>query len=170
VTYGVAQAAHFGWKYLEKGTILTSWNEQVEKTTGKQQLFTLQFIAKQGGKLSDFLQISPRYLPAEAYAANGQRLRPKLQFEQENAAIALFQNTPNPFAEVTTIRFYLPSATGARLTIFTGEGKPLYTINRQFDSGPQEVTIDKNALTGAGVYFYVLEADGYRFVRRMILL
>jgi len=169
VTHGVTQAAHFGWRYLDEGTILTSWNDQVERTD-EQRLFTLKFTSQQGGKLSDFLKISPRYLTPEAYAPNGQWLRPKLQFAQAKSAMALYQNTPNPFAEVTTIRFFLPSATDAQLTIFTGEGKPLYTINRQFDSGNQEVTIDKNALPGGGVYFYVLEADGFRFVKRMILL
>lgn len=84
--------------------------------------------------------------------------------------IVIYQNYPNPFNPQTTISFSLPKATPVKLRIYDVLGKHLATlVDQYFDSGVHSVTWDaRNQSTG--VYFYVIEIEGKRFSRKMLLL
>jgi Chaperone of endosialidase len=81
----------------------------------------------------------------------------------------LFQNVPNPFNNVTEIRFSLPETVrAASLLVFDMNGKQL----RSFDvaeRGLGSVRISANELS-TGMYLYTLLADGKEIgTRRMII-
>lgn len=80
----------------------------------------------------------------------------------------LYQNTPNPFKEQTTIRFNLPEkAQNAYIYIFDMSGKMQKQI--PVDSSMQSVTIEGYELS-AGMYIYSLVIGGKEIqTRRMIL-
>ena len=80
----------------------------------------------------------------------------------------LYQNTPNPFKEQTTIRFRLADdATNAAICIFDMSGKMLKKL--PVSSGMTRVTINGWEL-GEGLYLYSLVVNGREIdTRRMIL-
>lgn len=80
----------------------------------------------------------------------------------------LYQNTPNPFTEKTTIRFALPSdAQNAFIYIFDMSGKMLRQI--PVTSDMTSITINGYELS-AGMYIYSLAINGQEIeTKRMIL-
>ena len=93
-----------------------------------------------------------------------------LDFGITEKAFKLYQNTPNPFKDVTTISFDLPVATTVQLTIFDVSGKLMKSINGDFDKGYNEVQINKSELAENGIYFYNLETASHVAKKRMILI
>lgn len=91
------------------------------------------------------------------------------------AAIALAQNSPNPFTRTSVIRFAIPRSQRASLRIFDISGRQLRTLV----DGPLQAGLYQRVWDGrndagerlaAGVYFYSLvTADGTRN-RRMVML
>ncbi|MDR1370838.1 MAG: T9SS type A sorting domain-containing protein [Dysgonamonadaceae bacterium] len=84
------------------------------------------------------------------------------------AGATLQQNTPNPFTEQTTIRYYLPQdVRSASVCIFDLQGKMLKKLDAP--AGDQTLTISGSELR-AGTYLYALIADGKKVnTKRMIL-
>jgi hypothetical protein len=88
----------------------------------------------------------------------------------------LNQNYPNPFNPSTTIRFGLPYACMAKLTVYNILGQQVaLLLNKELPAGYLEVPW--NAHTASGLYFYRLEATslnnpGRRYVetKKMVLL
>ncbi len=69
----------------------------------------------------------------------------------------LFQNSPNPFSTITTIRYKLAwSVKKAVLNIYDMSGKPVKSM--ALNIGQNEVKFEPNALA-AGMYIYTLIAD-----------
>ncbi|MCG8388588.1 MAG: tail fiber domain-containing protein [Cytophagales bacterium] len=88
---------------------------------------------------------------------------------QGASVIELFQNTPNPFDQSTTIRYYLPEGTEkAQLFVYNIDGQQVRSMEIT-ETGEGAMTITAGEL-GAGIYFYTLYADGeVSQTRKMIL-
>ncbi|MGH7496095.1 MAG: family 10 glycosylhydrolase [bacterium] len=91
----------------------------------------------------------------------------------ENLAVPkefhLYQNHPNPFNPVTTIRFDLPRAGAVRLRIFDALGREvLALLDQEMPAGQHEVPFDGRHVS-SGVYYYRLEFQGVFRTRRMLL-
>lgn len=82
----------------------------------------------------------------------------------------LAQNYPNPFNPSTKINFAIPKNGFVSLRVFDITGKEIATlVNENLQAGFYEY--DFNAATlPSGVYFYRLESNEFREVRRMILM
>ncbi|MEL6721095.1 MAG: T9SS type A sorting domain-containing protein, partial [Bacteroidota bacterium] len=109
---------------------------------------------------------------AEAYLKGGYLRNVALTFEAPTEVVPLvqlYQNTPNPFDESTTIAFDLPQAKEATLEIRDVNGKLIYRLNQEFEAGENQVRIDRKALT-TGVLYYTLEVEGYKMTKRMVVL
>jgi hypothetical protein len=89
---------------------------------------------------------------------------------------ALYQNAPNPFNPVTTIRYDLPSASSVTLVIYDVSGRRVRALKRgdMEPAGRRSVvwdgTSDAGQRVASGVYFYRLEAGTYTHTRRMVLI
>lgn len=88
---------------------------------------------------------------------------------------SLYQNYPNPFNPSTTISFDLPTKSGVTLSIFNITGRKVATIvERELPAGVHK--FEWNGLdyggheTASGIYFYKLESENFRAVKKMILL
>lgn len=81
----------------------------------------------------------------------------------------LYQNVPNPFDQVTEIRFHLPTTVReAHLVIFDMNGKQLRTVVVR-ERGAGSVKLAARELS-SGMYLYTLLADGQEVdTRRMII-
>jgi len=91
------------------------------------------------------------------------------------APAELFQNHPNPFNPATTVRWYLPSASHVKLTIYDVSGRKV----RLLADGPRgagegsaewDGRLDGGGAAASGVYFYRIEAGSFSDSKKMILL
>jgi len=88
---------------------------------------------------------------------------------------SLYQNYPNPFNPTTTISFDLPSKSSVALSIFNITGRKVATIvERELLAGQHKFEWNGLDYTGhetaSGIYFYKLESENFRAVKKMILL
>lgn len=86
------------------------------------------------------------------------------------ASFELLQNYPNPFNPITTIKFHLPFKSYTSLKIYDLLGREIAAlINEGRDAGIHEIKYDA-ANFPSGVYFYKLESEYGRAIKKMILL
>ena len=147
-----------------------AWNDEL---AGDAVLFSLVIQATEDQMLSEALGINSRYTMAEAYR-NGQTTDLGIEFTQGWAAgpvFELYQNTPNPFEEVTMISFNLPQANEATITIRDAAGRLIKRINGDYAAGYNTVQLTKRDLQGAsGVMSYTVEAGDYKATRQMVVV
>ncbi|MEM8527360.1 MAG: peroxidase family protein [Bacteroidota bacterium] len=87
-----------------------------------------------------------------------------------NRPAQLHQNDPNPFEEVTIVRFDLPERMTASLSFVSNRGQVLHTIERTFEAGENQVTINRSMLGNyRGAIFYYLKGEGVDLVKRMVV-
>jgi hypothetical protein len=164
-----------GYFSPEEGVVTVSWyRNQPAEFEREDALFNLFFKAKKTGRLSDMVSVSSSYTQALAYDARGEVMRVAAEFQlgnaREDGEFRLYQNQPNPFSASTQIRFVLPEADKARLSIMDLSGQVIRVYEDAFEKGLNEVTIDRSDLPASGVLFYRLEASGFSATRKMILL
>jgi hypothetical protein len=107
--------------------------------------------------------------------ARGEQLAGTATVNRTAPALALYQNVPNPFNPVTTIRFSLPRDARAVLSVFAVDGAEVARlINETRPAGIHAVRWDGRDAAGrplaSGVYFYRLEATGRVLTRKLVLL
>ncbi len=168
---------NYGLNRLEEGVITASWYQLAAPKQGKDEAqFSLTFTALKDGQLSQFLNINSSYTIAESYEKDG-NIRPVvLEFMDENGTsvfanqFELYQNVPNPFTGETVIRFQLPEACNASLTIFNMEGKVVKTVSGEFAKGYHEITVERSSLSTNGIFYYRLQTPGNTATKKMTLL
>jgi hypothetical protein len=84
--------------------------------------------------------------------------------------VRLLQNYPNPFNPTTVIRFELPSASEARLTVFDLLGREVAVLVKEARGpGSHEVQFDAAGLP-SGLYLYRLTAGSVVQTRKMLAI
>lgn len=84
--------------------------------------------------------------------------------------LALFQNTPNPFNPVTTIRFTLCRPGHVDLRAYDIAGREVAILScGTMEAGVHAIAWNASRLS-SGVYFYVLRAEGKTVSRKAVLL
>jgi len=87
----------------------------------------------------------------------------------------LSQNYPNPFNPVTKIEYGLPEKGQVKIVIYDILGREVLTlVDGLQEAGYKTITWNGMNQTGrlisAGMYFYAIQANDFRQVRKMILL
>jgi len=111
---------------------------------------------------------------------NGREIHPILSFSlvtgissgtnEIPSAYKLNQNFPNPFNPSTNIKFELPKNSLVKLTVFNILGKELTTlVNERLNAGTYSVDWDASN-SPSGVYFYIIEAEGFTDTKRMLMI
>lgn len=81
----------------------------------------------------------------------------------------LFQNTPNPFPETTSISFILPKEEFVEIEIYDVKLNLLGTITQKiYPAGKNTISFDAKRL-GPGVYFYKMKAGDFVAVKKMVV-
>ena len=98
---------------------------------------------------------------------------------EEPPAPQLWQNYPNPFNPDTWIPYELTQKSDAIIKIYDANGKLARTLKLGYKMAGEYVTKDRAAYwdgknnagedVSSGVYFYILEADKFRSVKKMTL-
>lgn len=178
VLTGISTAS-FGTGMLDQGLIGTAWTGGKAESYGENDiLFYLTFRAiEQTGRLSDVLSVSDDVAARMAVDGFGNTAGVEMEFASATSAnepadngFTLFQNQPNPFSEVTTVRFRLPADSRARLNIYSAGGRLVRTIIGDYSAGVNTVVIRKDELGQAGVYWYELETAGSSDRKKLILI
>lgn len=81
----------------------------------------------------------------------------------------LHQNYPNPFNPTTYIRYDIPQSSQVTIKVYDILGKEVFSFNEYKQAGSYEVQFDGTNFA-SGMYFYSLEANGYKDVKKMVLL
>ncbi len=145
--------------------------------TTEEALFTVIATAVEDGELRENVILTDDGLVAESYfgidietGSIELNLRDGNSIVKVDNNFTLLQNQPNPFSELTNIRFELPSTGEASLKIYDITGRLVYAKADVFNKGYNMITIRKEDLSASGELFYQLEYDGNIETRRMILI
>lgn len=92
-----------------------------------------------------------------------------------NKTTEVFQNFPNPFNQMTTIRFNLFQPEKVRIEILNANGELIKTLtDKVFQSGMNEIywdgTNEVNQRVASGVYFYRILTGGKEISKKLLLL
>ena len=102
----------------------------------------------------------------EMYVSNAISVVGKLAIVEESN-YALFQNMPNPFNNITEIRFSLPEDANVNISVYNALGEIVEVIvARSFETGNHAVQFDANELP-AGNYFYKMTANDFVATKSM---
>lgn len=83
---------------------------------------------------------------------------------------SLNQNYPNPFNPTTTIRFSIVENSFISLKVYDINGREVSRlVESELPGGRYTVSFDASSLPG-GVYFYVLRANSFYEVKKMVLI
>ena len=165
--------AHFGTNRKEQGILTTSWHAETASTVSSDQaLFTLIFKSKKSFTTSDLIEISSEITPAVAFDGLNSVMNIRLQSRVNPSTdqFELYQNTPNPFNEQTSIGFNLPESANVQLKIFDMNGKMIRSIQNYFTKGEHFIQLRNSEIGSSGVYYYQLESGKYTAARKMIII
>jgi len=82
----------------------------------------------------------------------------------------LNQNFPNPFNPSTNISFTIPKATHVKITIYNKIGERVgELVNKNLEAGSYSYSWNASKQS-SDIYFYELQTDGYRSIRKMTLI
>jgi len=168
---------NFGLSRITEGVVTASWYQLAAPKHGESETqFSMTFTALKDGMLSQFTHINSSLTVAESYEKGGEVRPVVLAFSTPdgntvvNDQFELYQNIPNPFSNETTIRFHLPEASKATLTVYNMAGKVVKTVSGEFTKGYHEVLIEMGSLPANGLYYYTLQTPGNTATMKMTLL
>ncbi len=168
---GIMEVEHFGQKHLDKGYLTGSWNGEILEDKERIRLFSLVVKPLENSQLSEVFEVNSNLTMAEAYRKNGNLLDIQLEFESDlNPDFELYQNRPNPFDEITIVGFHLPEACDAKLTVYDGAGRILYTQQSNYEAGHNSIPLHHNDLNKTGVLFYRLECPFGVATKKMVVI
>jgi hypothetical protein len=85
---------------------------------------------------------------------------------EETDGFALGQNIPNPANNSTRIEYAIPEAGGVIFQVHSISGQLLYSKTIEVGQGRHTLELNTSTLA-AGIYFYSIEYNGQRLVKRM---
>ncbi|MEZ4896074.1 MAG: T9SS type A sorting domain-containing protein [Saprospiraceae bacterium] len=166
---------NFGLHLGVDGFLTASWNGTNPVTIPESEvLFTIVVRPNQSVQLSQTLSMTSGITKSEGYRheeiipVNLITTEPGYPYNGKD--FTLFQNTPNPFADVTTIGFILPSAGPATLRIVDVSGREVFRYTGQFEQGYQQIRVDRNRLPGSGVLYYQLESGPFHATKKLVVI
>jgi hypothetical protein len=84
-------------------------------------------------------------------------------------SVELFQNSPNPFIEMTLLRFRLPAAAEVFLRIFDSTGREVISKKGSYQSGDNHMVLHRADLREAGFYSYRIETPYGTASRKLMM-
>ncbi len=167
---------NFGTQYADRGIVTTVWYAATAQSVNNDEvLFTLTFRANGAGNLSSVINVGSTITDAIAFSNETGKTDVDLQFNTESGevvgdAFALFQNTPNPFADVTTIGYVLPEAAEVTLTVYDMSGRVMNSAVVDGAKGINHFELNRSEIPAAGVLYYQVETDGYSATKKMVVV
>ena len=80
----------------------------------------------------------------------------------------LYQNYPNPFNPSTVIKYDLPKPSKVKIVIYNVLGQKVVALIDDFKPAGRYSEVFNTTDLSSGIYFYSIEAEGFRKVKRMV--
>jgi hypothetical protein len=161
-----------GLAHTNEGAI-TIINDRIPSENGADnQIFKATFKAISDGNLSESIHLSDRITPSAAFDKDGNMFNLKLDFSDAPLAdggLKLFSNFPNPFIEMTLLRFSIPESDEVTINIFDAQGKSIYEHNERYEKGEQQVLLQRSDIGEAGIYSYQIVSKYGVATRKLIM-
>ena len=167
---------NFGIINTESGLVTTSWNAAKAVSAGPEDvLFSIKVRSLDDIQLSDAIAFNSLVTRSEAYTAGSEVMNVNVEFTNGSQVVEankfdLYQNTPNPFTEETTIGFVLPADGDATIKILDVTGKVLKVYQNEYAKGYNQLSVAKKDLPSAGVMYYQLETKDFSATKKMVLI
>lgn len=171
VRSGTLEIKEDNYAHLQNGLVTMSWNDvEAQKLNEDETMYTIVFKAVQAGNLADAVEFNSNVTQSLVVENNEEKA-----FNVEFRGIAadnyaLYQNNPNPVNGYTVIGISLPQEVEGTLTFYDMNGKTLKTIEKSFNQGYNEVSIDKEELSASGVVLYRFSSAEFSATKKMIIL
>lgn len=108
--------------------------------------------------------------PIVLKTTNGGAVSVSSQDQEIPSSISLSQNYPNPFNPATYLEFEISNQGFVSLKVYDILGKEITRlVNDELNTGTYRYKFDGSDLSG-GIYFYELQVNNYREVKKMVLL
>jgi uncharacterized repeat protein (TIGR01451 family) len=159
-----------GIKYSGKGKITFTWNDTkgIRLEEGA-ELFGIEFKVRKPGSLSDMIRISSSITNALAFDDEGTEKGIILEIRSEDSNdFVMYQNEPNPWSSMSSIRYDLPKAGKVKMSVSNGFGIVLAETVLDGKRGANTVTIDKERISYNGLLIIDMEFEGKHQIRKMI--
>ncbi len=163
----------------KEGIVAAAWaNTPKGRILDENSIIQLKITPRQSAWLHELVSLDEQNMDNLAYDTDPSRLLGEVGIEKQlqlkyntvktdNVEFELHQNRPNPFIAETTISFILPETSKTELSIYDVNGRVVYTLNKAFNKGYNEVKLDNTVLKNAGIYFYRLQSDQFSATKRM---
>ncbi len=92
-----------------------------------------------------------------------------VQENNQPDSFQLYQNFPNPFNPITTIKYFIPSAAAVKLIVYDLLGKEVKILIDSFQQSGEHTTIFNGNEMSSGVYVYTLYAGKRTQSKKFIL-
>jgi hypothetical protein len=129
-----------------------------------------QADGSEGGRNSAMAESSITILNIEEICGSGLQSPGVLSVEEGKLIPELFQNEPNPFAEQTTIRFWLPETDQIELSVYDLTGREVKVFSGMYEAGYHQVQLDQEDFHSYGMFFYTLRTASFVDTKQMINL
>ena len=113
-------------------------------------------------QLSEVLTIQDQPTSVEAYDDAGNTMQVQLDFQTATTlpVFELYQNEPNPFNSMTTIKYVLPADSEARLILRDEAGRVLQTIRQAGITGKNQFQLNELDLPAGFIYYQLITKFG----------
>lgn len=149
-----------------------SWNDVNAITIGDEVLFSLYFMPVENTN-SSVIFLNSEITQAEAYGAGLDVLNIELNTRsvtQELDDLVLYQNNPNPFNDMTTIEFFLPSKQEATVSIFDMNGRVIHEQSNNYNKGFNSIDFNASQKILSGVLYYKVSTSEQTASKKMLLI
>ncbi len=168
---GMSTEGNFGTLETDKGMLRFIWYQQ--EVTGvslpdMSPIFSVWFKVIGTPNAKTQVAITDQPIVIEVVGVNGMLphqvengtvtvMDPNASTEVHATDFVLFQNSPNPFTDVTQVRFDLQTSTKAHLSIYDQRGREVYSQQGQYAAGSHYLTLYRDQFASAGTYLLVLK-------------
>lgn len=183
-----------GTSNVNRGQLRFSWFSMTGEgvnASEEEEVFTLRLKAtKAAGSLKDLIWLDKNALSSVAHTPDSEPMDIALNFvaesnntpavtppslpppfapQWETGDYTLFQNQPNPFVDVTVIKFSLPKPSGLQMDVFDSMGGLVRRIRGQYGKGTHQINFEKAGLA-PGTYYYTLKTEDFIATKSMIII
>ena len=180
---GLTTEGNFGTMQVDQGILRFAWFHQ--ELTGvtlpdMSTVFSVKFKVVGDPNTNTQVTITNVPIVVEVVSTSGMLpfniqngtvtvMGPNAANETISTDFVLYQNSPNPFSEVSYIRFDLNKSTQTHLSIYDQTGRVVYTESAYYSAGSHAIPIERNLFQSAGTYVYTLQTANGTATRQLVV-